>query len=48
MVSKEGIMFDLAKLEAVSQWQQPKNMYEIRSFLGLVAIIGDLWKNFPK
>ena len=37
VVSKEGISMDSSKVEAVSQWKQPKNPTEVRSFLGLAG-----------
>ena len=35
VVSEEGISVDLSKVEAVSQWKQPRNLTEVRSLLGL-------------
>ena len=35
VVSKNGIVVDPTKVEAVLDWRQPKTMSEIRSFLGL-------------
>ena len=32
-----GIFVDLGKIEAIVSWEQPKNVSEIRSFLGLVG-----------
>lgn len=37
VVSTEGIYVDLQKIEVVLDWKQPKNVSEIRSFLGLVG-----------
>ena len=37
VVNQEGIMVDLAKIEAVIKWEQSKSPTEIRSFLGLVG-----------
>ena len=37
VVSKEGISVDPSKIEVVSQWKQPKNPTEVRSFLGLAG-----------
>ena len=37
MVNHEGISIDLEKVKAVLEWSQPKNVTEIRSFLGLVG-----------
>ncbi|XP_069147666.1 uncharacterized protein [Solanum lycopersicum] len=36
-VSKEGIMVDLKKIEAVRYWVRPASVTEIRSFLGLAG-----------
>ena len=36
-MSKEGISVDPSKVEAVSQWKQPRNPSEVRSFLGLAG-----------
>ena len=38
VVSKYGVSIDSSKIEAILDWQSPKNMFEIRSFLGLVGI----------
>jgi hypothetical protein len=35
IVSKEGIAVDPSKVTAVTKWEPPKNVGEIRSFLGL-------------
>ncbi|XP_017638331.1 uncharacterized mitochondrial protein AtMg00860-like [Gossypium arboreum] len=37
MVFTEGIRVDSRKIEAMLNWKQPKNVSEIRSFLGLVG-----------
>ena len=37
VVSRKGISIDPTKVEAVTEWKQPKNTFEIRSFLGLVG-----------
>jgi hypothetical protein len=34
IVSKEGIDVDLSKVTTVTEWEPPKNVGEIRSFLG--------------
>ena len=31
----EGIRVDLAKIEAIVNWKPPRNVTEVRSFLGL-------------
>jgi hypothetical protein len=35
VISKEGIKMDPTKVEAISNWNQPKTVTEIRSFLEL-------------
>ena len=37
VVSGDGICVNLRKIEAIINWEQPKNVFEIRSFLGLVG-----------
>ncbi|XP_057540689.1 uncharacterized protein LOC130818541 [Amaranthus tricolor] len=37
LVSKEGIFVDPAKIEAVRDWPTPRNVTDIRSFLGLAG-----------
>jgi hypothetical protein len=35
IISKEGIIVDPEKIEAIREWSVPKNMTEVRSFMGL-------------
>ena len=35
VISGAGIFMDLRKIEAIVNWKQPKNVSEVRSFLGL-------------
>ena len=35
IVSKEGIQVDPKKIEVVVEWKPPRNVTEVRSFLGL-------------
>ena len=35
IVAVEGIRVDLAKIEVVVNWKLPRNVTEVRSFLGL-------------
>ncbi|KAK4383099.1 Retrovirus-related Pol polyprotein from transposon [Sesamum angolense] len=37
VVSKEGVRPDLAKVKAILEWEPPKNVLEVRSFLGLAG-----------
>jgi hypothetical protein len=37
IISKEGIIMDLEKVEAIREWSMPKNVTEVRSFMGLAG-----------
>jgi hypothetical protein len=37
VISAQGILVDPRKVEAVLKWERPKNVTEIRSFLGLAG-----------
>lgn len=43
-----GVVVDPKKMEAVSEWQQPKNLTDIESFLDLVGYYQRFIKNFSK
>ena len=45
VVSKDGILVDPSKVEAVSNWARPITVTEVRSFLGLAVITGYLLKD---
>ena len=48
VVSREGISVDPSKVEAVSTWPVPKNVTEIRSFLGLAGYYQRFVEGFSK
>ena len=35
IISKEGIVVDLKKVEAIREWSVPRNAVEVRSFMGM-------------
>ena len=37
VISRAGIYVDPRKIEAIVNWEQPKNVSEVRSFLGLAG-----------
>jgi hypothetical protein len=37
IISTEGIAVDPEKIEAIREWSAPKNLIEVRSFMGLVG-----------
>src|ERR1044072_7699625 len=48
VISKNGIIVDPTKVEAVSQWEAPKNAFEICIFLGLVGYYKKFIEGFSK
>ena len=46
VVSGDGIFVDPRKVEAILNWEQPKNVSEIRSFLGLAGYYRRFVKHF--
>ncbi|XP_042454707.1 uncharacterized mitochondrial protein AtMg00860-like [Zingiber officinale] len=48
VISKDGIMVDPSKIEAVSNWNRPKNASEIRSFLGLAGYYRKFVEGFSR
>jgi hypothetical protein len=37
IISEEGIEVDLEKIESIRGWPTPKNVFEVRSFMGIVG-----------
>ena len=37
VISEEGIAFDLEKVEAIMEWPTPRNVIDMRPFMGLAG-----------
>jgi len=48
VISGSGIAVDPSKVDAVSQWETPKSVTEVRSFLGLAGYYHKFIKGFSK
>ena len=48
VVSSDGVLVDPSKVEAVSRWVQPNNVFEIRSFLLLAGYYRRFVQDFAR
>jgi hypothetical protein len=48
VLTVEGVAIDPAKIEAVKEWEQPRNLTDIHSFLWLVGYYRRFIENFSK
>jgi hypothetical protein len=48
VLTAEGVAVDPAKIKAMKEWEQPRNLTDIRSFLGLAGHYRRFIENFSK
>ena len=48
VVSKEGIAVDLEKIRSIMEWVSPKNVNDLRYFMGLVGYCRRFIRNFSR
>jgi hypothetical protein len=48
VLTTEGVAVDPTKIEAVKEWEQPRNLTDIRSFLRLAGYYRRFIENFSK
>jgi hypothetical protein len=47
-ISAKGVIVDPAKIKAIMDWQAPRNVTKVRSFVGLVGYYRRFIKGFSK
>ena len=48
VVSNEGICFDLDKIKVITEWLVPKNVTDIRSFMGIIGYYRKFIEGYSK